>query len=295
VATVIDRVLANPWVAEVIVVDDGSTDESVARVRSVADPRVRLVTNDGPRGAGAARNAGMVCASHRYLAFQDSDVRWHPRKMELQMQVLTDPANPSLVAVGCNWRLMQQAGGNGAVGWGDPTTAYRSHERIAVMSGRLTGEIGTPMLLIDRERARSTPRFDTDFPSLEERDFLYQCLPDNGSPLAVLDAVLVEVRRNRHDHVANPAGSLAGYERFLTKYPDELARHPEIADWYHYRAMREALILGRRSLAADHLHKIRNTSALLRVEHALGAMLGYTGLAVATRLRLKPRFAHATP
>ena len=71
---------------EIIVVDDGSTDDTAAVARSFGD-RVRLVSqkNCGP---AAARNAGIRSARGRWIAFQDSDDLWHPKKLERQLAVL---------------------------------------------------------------------------------------------------------------------------------------------------------------------------------------------------------------
>ncbi len=62
---------------EVVVVDDGSTDSSAARVRAFADPRVRLVEQPN-RGAAAARNRGLQEARAPYIAFLDADDAWMP-------------------------------------------------------------------------------------------------------------------------------------------------------------------------------------------------------------------------
>ena len=289
VAEALTSVLRQTYTAlEVIVVDDGCTDTSMDEVRRVADARVRIVHNDGPRGAASARNCGIAHATGRYLAFQDSDDRWHPEKLAVQLHTLTSGGNEAVVLVGSEWRLMRDAERDPMV---SVSTAVTRCSRNDVLGGVLTGTIGTPTLLIDRERAATAPSFDVEFPSLEERDFVYRLLPDGPGTLAVCNSVLVDVRRGRTDHVANPTGSLAGYERFLTKYPDELAALRGAADWYHERAMREALILRQRRRARGHLRAIGRRELRLSLEYLLGFLFGYYGLAVITRARLAPRLA----
>ena len=58
---------------EVIVVDDGSTDRSVATVEAYTDPRIRLVRCDRNRGVSPARNAGVDAARGEWIVFLDSD------------------------------------------------------------------------------------------------------------------------------------------------------------------------------------------------------------------------------
>ena len=273
---------------EVIVVDDGCTDTSMDEVRKIVDPRVRIVLNDGPHSAASARNCGMEHARGRYLAFQDSDDRWHPEKLAVQVHALTAPGSERVVAVGSNWRLMREADRDPMV---SVSTARTPYSRDDVLNGVLTGVIGTPTLLIDTERAVWPTEFDTGFPSLEERDFVYRLLPPGVGTVAIMDSVLVDVRRDRTDHVANPIGSLIGYERFLTKYRDELALLDNAADWYHQRAMREALTLRQSRRAHNHYRAIEGREIRLTLEYLLGQLLGYYGLAIVTRLRLTPRLS----
>lgn len=73
---------------EVIVVDDGSTDDTLEAVQSLADHRVILVALDGNCGAPAARNAGIATSHGEFVAFLDSDDYWLPDKLERQMGLL---------------------------------------------------------------------------------------------------------------------------------------------------------------------------------------------------------------
>ena len=71
---------------EVIVVDDGSTDETAAVVEGFEAP-VRLLRRPH-EGAGAARNAGLAAARGPFVAFLDSDDEWFPDKIDLQRTFL---------------------------------------------------------------------------------------------------------------------------------------------------------------------------------------------------------------
>ena len=71
-------------VADVVVVDDGSTDESVAVVERVARPGLSIVRQSN-RGIGAARNRGIAAATGDWIAFIDSDDLWEPDKLARQL------------------------------------------------------------------------------------------------------------------------------------------------------------------------------------------------------------------
>jgi glycosyltransferase involved in cell wall biosynthesis len=69
---------------EIIVVDDGSTDDTVARLDRFGD-RVRV--HEQPNsGAAVARNRGLSMARGEYVAFLDADDLWHPRKLQTQLE-----------------------------------------------------------------------------------------------------------------------------------------------------------------------------------------------------------------
>ncbi|MDE5441505.1 glycosyltransferase [Bradyrhizobium sp. CSA207] len=77
VGETIASALAQRDVTEVIVVDDGSTDNTAPIVRAFRDPRLRLITSDSA-GVSAARNLGARHASGEWLLFLDADDRLRP-------------------------------------------------------------------------------------------------------------------------------------------------------------------------------------------------------------------------
>lgn len=73
---------------EVIVVDDGSTDNTVQVVEGCGDSRVNLVRMQGHGGANRARNIGVAKSKGYYIAFQDSDDEWLPEKLYKQIEFM---------------------------------------------------------------------------------------------------------------------------------------------------------------------------------------------------------------
>ena len=71
-------VLSSPWVAEVILVDDGSTDASLEAARSVGDPRLRILGSARNEGKGAALRKGFAVAQSDFVLVQDADLEYDP-------------------------------------------------------------------------------------------------------------------------------------------------------------------------------------------------------------------------
>ncbi len=75
---------------ELIIVDDGSTEDVEALVRRLTDERIRYVRKERNEGAAAARNTGIALARGALIAFHDSDDLWLPGKLARQVERLRD-------------------------------------------------------------------------------------------------------------------------------------------------------------------------------------------------------------
>jgi glycosyltransferase involved in cell wall biosynthesis len=84
ISEAIDSVLAQTYSnIELIIVDDGSTDNTIERLQTYG-PKLRYIQQENG-GIGAARNAGIAQATGEFLAFLDSDDCWTPDKLTLQI------------------------------------------------------------------------------------------------------------------------------------------------------------------------------------------------------------------
>ncbi len=116
----IDSALAQTYPPlEVIVVDDGSTDET-PQVLAEYGGRIRAVRQKN-QGVAAARNTGVAAARGEYIAILDSDDLWKPGKLELQ--IARFEADPDLGLVHCGAETFDHTGRtlevllNGTEGW----------------------------------------------------------------------------------------------------------------------------------------------------------------------------------
>lgn len=82
---------------EVLVVDDGSRDGTGGVVRSMADPRIRLLTLPENRGLVGALNAGLAEARAPWIARQDADDRCRPDRLERQHKLISEHPEAVLV------------------------------------------------------------------------------------------------------------------------------------------------------------------------------------------------------
>lgn len=100
---------------ELVIVDDGSTDDTATVVAGFADPRVRYIRRERNGGVAAARNTGVQVARGQYLAFQDSDDEWLPAKLELQLADLKGADGHTMAVCGLS-RDMRSPGSSERAG-----------------------------------------------------------------------------------------------------------------------------------------------------------------------------------
>ena len=147
---------------ELIIVDDGSTDDTLQFLRSIDDPRVKIVALATNRGLGAARNAGIAEATSPYLAFQDSDDEWLVTFLERQLAIL-ESAAPEFGACHCG---KIQYGRDDQRNFGKRRAAYMPDLARPIVEGDLYKEVlkhaivSTQTLVVRTELIRQVGGFD---------------------------------------------------------------------------------------------------------------------------------------
>lgn len=109
IAAAIDSILAQSFTDfELLLIDDGSTDNSVAVMQAYTDPRVRLVCNESNRGIPKTRNRGIELACSEYIAMLDSDDVALPHRLAKQVAFLD--RHQDYAVVGSWATVMKQEG-----------------------------------------------------------------------------------------------------------------------------------------------------------------------------------------
>jgi glycosyltransferase involved in cell wall biosynthesis len=147
---------------EVIVVDDGSSDDPARVVAGFADPRLSIVRQEN-RGACAARNRGIDLARGRYVAFLDSDDRFLPHHLETMARLLdgrTDTAGYARM-------IVNRGGGRRLV---KPPRALRAGEHMAIYLLCDRGFVPTITLVVPRTIAARV-RYDETVSYGDDKDF----------------------------------------------------------------------------------------------------------------------------
>lgn len=165
----IDSVLCQTYSSlELIIVDDGSTDGTVKRIKEYNDNRIKLICSEKHGGANQARNIGMMNAKGEYIAFQDSDDEWLPDKLSIQLNFMRDSG---FQASYCAYNLYE----NGVISTFPHD--YADEEKYQCRLCEVLAKynvIGTPTLVIGREVLDLMKHewFDPLMPRFQDYDFV---------------------------------------------------------------------------------------------------------------------------
>jgi glycosyltransferase involved in cell wall biosynthesis len=178
--------------AEVIAVDDGSTDGSAALL--AAFPEIRVVSQSNA-GCAVARNRGVALATHEIIAFLDQDDVWLPERLDRSAAVL---ANDSAIGfVACATENFLTPGLNVVPNWLDPR-----------MLGVPQHGFGTSSLMVRRAIFEAVGPFDPSLVPIDDSEWLVRAL-DAGVRYVHLDDVLVRRRIHENNLTGTQRGTRA--------------------------------------------------------------------------------------
>jgi len=272
---------------ELILVDDGSTDETYATAQALAetDPRIRFVAQSNG-GVASARNCGLSLARGALVAFLDADDLWEPTKLARHRAVF-DGAS----AIGVTYARIRFLCPDGT-----PTAVTSAPMRGPLTVERMLAEnVACTMsnVVVRRSVLDRVGWFEEGLAFDEDKAFLFAAFA-GGMGFHGIDAVLTGYRTSPQ----GLASDIAGMERDWLRFVD-LARDiaPEAVDaafpvaraLFLRNLARRALRLGQRGAAGLLLRAVRAAPRAVRVEPRRWLLTGAGALLSA----LAPRAALA--
>jgi glycosyltransferase involved in cell wall biosynthesis len=249
----VESVLAETGVDfEVIVVDDGSTDDTLERLAAVADPRLRVV-RAAHGGVAAARNAGVAAARGRYVAFHDSDDEALPGRLARPVALLE--ARPDLGLVIMNGVMLASGQGEVDEPWIKPEVTQTLVGRtigVAEVFRRNLGQLQG--MCFTRAALDTAGPFDTSFRILDDLDLVLRVTA--AFPAMFVDEPVFHYRR----HAGGIARDRATIREEAIRIADKLVTaHPEVlpvlgrTEFLRRQARRHARLARERLRAGDPL------------------------------------------
>lgn len=199
---------------ELIIVDDGSGDNTKEVIESINDSRLKYVRQENA-GACAARNNGIKQAKGEYIAFHDSDDIWHSDKLKKQMDALirndADIVCCKLIKIYSDGKTELK-----------PDTLRQGFMKPVT---NLFG-IGTQTIVAKR-KVFDEFSFDTDFPCFQECELLYRATKQFS--LYCLDEGLVDYFVGNDSISSNHTKKYYASKLFLQKHPELIKEYPLMA------------------------------------------------------------------
>lgn len=201
---------------EILVVDDGSTDQTTHTVGSFNDSRIVYIRSAQNKGAAAARNIGINAAEGEFVAFQDSDDEWLHDKLAKQMTLFAQlPPAVGVVYAGYH----KVTGLNKE--YVSARQAVRKRRRIhrQLLEGNF---IALPTVIVRRRCLASVDGFDESLPRLQDWDLFIRLAKEYD--FACIDEPLVTAYATAGSISTNRQALLQAQESLFKKYREDIAK-----------------------------------------------------------------------
>ncbi|MCG8314450.1 MAG: glycosyltransferase family 2 protein [Pseudomonadales bacterium] len=195
VAEAVDSILEQSYSPiEIIVVDDGSTDNTAEVLAGYGDKINYIHQKNG--GLSAARNTGIKAAKGEYIAFLDADDIWHPEKIEKQLRLAEDTGNEIVLCTS------------------DPEDRPYATVDFDACFFHPSG-LGSNAL-IKRYRFDEIGLFDTQLKAVEDREMMLR-LTKNGTVASLLHGEYCNIRVHGENMSGEPVSMESNYQNALAK------------------------------------------------------------------------------
>lgn len=243
---------------EVIVVDEGSTDDTPAMLAGLGDGRIRVIRHEIPQGVSSARNRGTADARGNWVAFVDDDDLWAPDKLIRQLHAAE--------AVGSHWAY---AGAVSITDGGeiiDGSAPLPPEQMIAALLRHNAIPGGGSNVIVQRTSLERAGTFDSRLDPCEDWDMWIRL--GRAGPPAWVCSPLVAYRV----HSSNASLNVAAVVRSVRLIE---SRHGTTIDWgrLHRWLAHSHLRRGERSAAVGRFAKAAVCGELPGVASDLRAIL----------------------
>lgn len=211
--------------AEIIVIDDGSTDDTRTQLSDLIDAKKIRYVFQQPKGVSAARNKGIESALYPYIAFLDSDDLFLPTKLEKQIKLFEN--QPELGFVHCCFSKFTDQGRD----LGTRDTSRHSGRIYPQILLEWSVLMAMPCMLARTEAIRNVGGFDESMIWAEDMDLWRRM--SRRYEVGVVDEVLVRVRVHASSTTFERSSGISGFERFLEKAFQE---DPQLSWTFRQRA-----------------------------------------------------------
>lgn len=218
----IESVLAQTFTDfEFLIIDDASTDGSVACIESYQDPRIRLVHNAENLGTSRTMNKGLALARAPYVARIDQDDVCLSERIEAQFAYLEQRPNITIV---CSWEYTIDAQGRKIRNWRRDLRGYGEFLGYLAVG---KSPIWHPSIMFRRQELIEAGGYDPAYSPAEDFEVSMRLALKGYRAAVVLQYLVMQRQHDQRQSVRREAAQQAVMARVHTEMVQIYCRHPE--------------------------------------------------------------------